>query len=286
MINGKKIGVGVVTCNRPELFCNLIRSFDNVNDVDQYVIVEDVHPTAQKSEYDFGYGAYAGEILSSMKHSNWFGMTNGSNLGVGKSKNRCLEILSKDCDYVFLIEDDIYIKDPKVFEKYIEASQKTGIQHFNYSQHGMMNKSWPGGNPNPRTILNYESSGLNIPLYPHCVGAFSFYTKEALEKVGLLDPRYYNACEHVDHTLSIIKGGMHPPFWYFADIENSWEYLGDEEWSIQQSTISSRKDHQDIMTEADKVFIEKHGYKPGQIPDSDFSTVVEKIKQIKKTYAV
>lgn len=278
MINGKKIGVGIVTYNRPEQLKKLIETTQTeyLNKViDSGITVNDGNSVV----LDF-YGRT--DI-----NYDWQWIDNETNLGVGRSKNKALQyLLDQNCDYLFLIEDDIYIKDPTVFEKYIEASNKAGIQHFNYSQHGVMNKSWPDMNPNPRTSLRYESANLCIPLYPHCVGAFSFYTRACLEKVGLLDERYYNACEHVDHTLSIIKAGMHPPFWTFADIENSNQYLGDEEWSLQQSTISSREDHSNIVSFSDEIFKMKHGIAPGQIPVASTEEVVESIKQIKKTYAL
>jgi GT2 family glycosyltransferase len=269
MILAKKVGVGIVTYNRPRQFTQLYDSLSLNVVIDAGIVVND------------------GDEIPFNKVGDWKFVQNERNLGVGKSKNIALQyLLDEGCDYIFLIEDDIYVKDPTVFSRYVEASQATGIQHFNYSQHGMMNKSWPGGEPAPRTTLNYDSANLCIPLYPHCVGAFSFYTRTCLEQVGLLDERYYNACEHVDHTLSIIKAGMHPPFWTFADIENSSNYLGDEEWSLDQSKISGKPGHDNIVSFADEVFKMKHGLTPGQIPAVPWEEVVVKIKEIKKNYAV
>jgi GT2 family glycosyltransferase len=209
---------------------------------------------------------------------------NKKNLGVGKSKNIAIrQLLDQGCDHIFLIEDDIYIKDASVFQKYIEASKATGIQHFNFSQHGIMNKTFDGlSKPNPRMIVKYGD--IQVPLYPHCVGAFSYFSRKCLETVGLMDEEYYNACEHMDHTLEIIKAGMHPPFWFFADIENSWEYLGDEPWSLQQSTISSKADHSEVMRAADQVFFKKHGHYPVQTPLTSEESVVKSLKEIKKNY--
>jgi hypothetical protein len=151
-----------------------------------------------------------------------------------------------------------------------------------------MNKTFDGKKtPNPRTIIDYCAHGvpiLKVPLYPHCVGAFSYYSKSCLETVGLIDESYFNACEHVDHTYAIINAGMHPPFWYFADIENSENYLGDEEWSLEKSTISSNPLHQQMMRNADSIFVKKHGHYPGQTPLVDHDVVAKSLKQIKKTY--
>lgn len=278
MIGGKKIGVGIVTYNRPEQFSKLLLSLENCSSVDSIVVVNDGD---LDEEY---YNVFKNPKLEVVLHNQ--GLF-GKNLGVGKSKNLCIKhLLRLDSDYIFIIEDDIYIKDPTVFEKYIEASNKTGIQHFNFSQHGMMNKSWPGGDPNPTTIINYDSNNLPIHLYPHCVGAFSYYTKACLDKVGLLDERYYNACEHVDHTLSIIEAGMHPPFWSFADIADSNKLLGDEEWSLNQSQISGKPGHDNIVSFADEVFKMKHGCTPGQVPHTSWDDTVKILKEIKNTYAI
>jgi hypothetical protein len=68
-----------------------------------------------------------------------------------------------------------------------------------------MNKiySLDGVTPNPRLVVDYKS--CKVSLYPHCVGAFSYYSKKCLDKIGLLDERFFNAKEHLDHTYEIIK---------------------------------------------------------------------------------
>jgi hypothetical protein len=48
-----------------------------------------------------------------------------------------------------------------------------------------------------------------------------------LEQVGLIDERFYNAFDHVEHTYRIIKAGFHPNFWWFADVANSHDLLSD-----------------------------------------------------------
>jgi GT2 family glycosyltransferase len=275
MINGEKIGVGIITYNRPKLLKKCVESIPTL--VDTIVVVND-GKSMDQLQFTEQIGRYDSH--------EWI-ETDGS-IGVGKSKNIAFNFLingyeSNKCDHIFIIEDDIFIKDPMVFEKYIKASKASGIQHFNFSQHGMMNKTFDQfRTPNPRTTVNYGEE--SISLYPHCVGAFSYYSRKCLETVGLIDERYYNACEHVDHTYEMIEAGMHPPFWWFADIANSWEYLGDEEWSIAKSTISSNPKHQQMMQDADKIFVEKHGHLPGQTLDNSFEYVGQKLKQIKTKY--
>jgi hypothetical protein len=268
MINKKEtIGVGIITKDRQHLLKTLIKSLKEC-DWDEIVIIND----GNKIEVD-GWNHWCYHYIQ----------RNDTNLGVGISKNKALKyLLDMGCDHIFLIEDDIFIKDGSVFEKYIETSKKTGIQHLNFSQHGRMNKKWPNTTPNPRVVIDYGD--VKLPLYPHCVGAFSYYSRKCLEIAGLMDERYFNACEHVDHTLEIIKAGIHPPFWYFADIENSWEYLGDEEWSIEKSTISSNPNHKQMMKDADVIFREKHGCVPGEIKLLGIDEVGKTLKRIKNGY--
>ena len=180
------------------------------------------------------------------------------------------------------------IKNDKVFEKYIEASKESGIQHFNFSQHGYANK---GYSPNDRNNLipmiklqlNYTPT-VNILFYQHCVGSFSYYSRKCLEDVGLMDENYYNACEHVDHTYEIIKKGYHPSFWWFADIDKSWEYIGDHGWSMESSSICSKPDFRENVKKSDEIFIKKHGCLPIQIPDVGLTNTYKIIKQIKNKY--
>ncbi len=266
MINNEKIGVGIITGFREELFKKCLVSIPDAW-VDVVVVVND-NPKSDWSKWPDHFSFIDNEI----------------NLGVGKSKNKALQyMLDQGCEHIFLIEEDIFIKDPTVFEKYIKASKASGIQHFNFSQHGVMNRTFDQlKTPCPRWTVNYGEE--SVVLYLHCVGAFSYYSRQCLETVGLLDERYHNACEHVDHTFEVINAGMHPPFWWFADIANSWEYLGDEEWSIEKSTISSNPKHKQMMEDADKIFVEKHGHLPVQTVDSSFEQVGQKLKQIKSQY--
>jgi len=266
----EKIGVGIITCNRPDMLRVCYDSLPK-NKIDKLVIVNDGDPLVEK---------YYCDIIQHDK-----------NQGVAVSKNDAFKFLLEKqdrgiaCDHIFLIEDDIFIKDNVVFEKYIHASRMSGIQHFNFSQHGVMNKKGynNSGAPNPRLVVQYNKY-LQIPLFQHCVGAFSYYTKKCLDECGIIDESYYNACEHVDHTYSIIKKGMHPPFWYFADIDNSNKYIGDKPWTRESSTISSRPDHDKLVRNADVIFLSKHKTVPGGIPDTSEAELQKQLIEIQKKY--
>lgn len=289
-LDNEKIGLGIVTYKRPELLRKLLDSI--VDSKEQWSMFKETDYQDAEVDYivvvDDGGDLNPEDFLSTewLKEAvTW--ITNEENLGVGKSKNKAFrELMCKGCEHYFIMEDDIYIKHGcgSVFGDYIKASKETGIQHFNFSQHGVMNKTFDGTKkPNPRFVLDYGNR--KIALYPHCVGAFSYYSKKALDSAGLIDEQYVNACEHVDHTYEIIKKGLHPPFWYFADLPNSHQYLGDEEWSIEKSTISSKPNHKQMMADADLIFVKKHGCVPGQVPLVDVMVAAKELKRIKKEFS-
>lgn len=161
-----RIGVGIVTCNRKSGLLRLWNSLPK-QQIDALIIVND-------GKHEAEYHSLQATLVE-----------NPQNQGVGYSKNTALRyLLTQNIDHFFLIEDDIYLKDPQVFERYIAASEETGIQHFNFGLHGPYNVD-EQGLPRPRLQVNYAS--FCLPLYPSCVGAFSYYSRRCLQKAGLMD---------------------------------------------------------------------------------------------------
>jgi GT2 family glycosyltransferase len=260
-----KIGLGIVTHKREDYFKQVIQTipFDKI---DFFVIVNDGTPYDLKSYFG--------------KHESV--IQNETNLGVGKTKNKAIQFLmDKGCDHIFIMEDDILIQSPQVFEKYIEASKVIGIQHFNFALHGPANRD---SNYNPSPLVTLKHEGVEFQLYQACVGAFSYYSKLCIEKVGLMDENFFNASEHVEHTYQIIKAGMHPPFWTFADIKESDKYLQEIENSIQESSIGNRSDFLDCFYKASDYFKSKHGIIIRDIPQSHISEVLKSLNSINENF--
>jgi len=268
-----KIGVGIVTCNRPTFFLKCLLSIpDSIIDI---VVVND--------------GSDFADIDKLYKKKSFVYLHNEKNIGVGRSKNKLMRyLLGNDCDHIFIIEDDIIVKDANVFKEYIRARNITGIQHFNFGYHGPANKEGiSGGKPVPRFIVDYGE--VKIAINMHSVGAFSYYTKEVLEKVGLIDEAFTNAFEHVEHDYRIAKAGYTTPYWNFADIANSCNYLDEIECSEKSSAIRPRSDWRSNIMNGAKLFLEKHGYSPAwqnSVPDTSEKDVKEILKKIYKKYAI
>ena len=253
------VGVGIITCNRPEFFKKCRESIDH-KWYNYIVVVND------------GTGPLEGAKAPVLK-------TKGGE-GVGKAKNKAIKhLLEKGCDYIILVEDDMLFK-KNLFKEYIKAYKKTGIQHFMFAYHGPANKAGiSGGKPVPRTIIDYGS--VKISLNQHCVGAVCFYTRNCLEKVGGFDEQYTNAFEHVDHSYQITKFKYTPPYWWWPDISNSLDYVEEQACSEESSAIRPRGDWQSNIKKAWARFTEKHGVGPTSIPDAVIQSVTQILKEIK-----
>jgi len=112
---------------------------------------------------------------------------------------------------------------------------------------------------------------------------FSFFTREVLERVGLIDEQFYNAWEHVDHTYRIIKAGFHPPFWWFADLANSHKLLTEAPGAIDNSSIANKSEQwAKNVYGGREIYLKKHGHYPNQPPFVPKEEVIQVIKRLKK----
>ena len=276
------IGVGIITCNRPEYLKGLLKSLEKCSNIDELVIINDGSPIDNLEEFKFP-----------VENNIW--LNNPENLGVGKSKNRAMQhLLDRGCEYIFIIEDDMIIIDPTIFTKYIEAYKVSGIHHFNYGPGSPFNRKQDiqfdlhnrhllkqDSEPNPKMVLDYKT--VKVSLFEHTVAMFSFFTKEVLERVGLIDEDFYNAWEHVDHTYRIIKAGYHPPFWWFADLHDSHKYLTEAPGAIDNSSIANKTEQWEKNVYGGReIYKNKHGHYPNQPPYVSKEEVINIIKLLKK----
>lgn len=257
--NPDSIGVGMVTYNAEDRIKQSSKTIPTW--IKNFVIVNDGTPYNKESYPD-----------------NAIIIQHETNKCVGAAKNTAIDyLLEKGCEHIFLIEDDILIKDENVFKEYIRHSVISGIKHLNFALHGPANKKDSTGfktlseridtnnEPNPRKITKYED-GVEIAFYPNSVGAFSYYHKDVLKKIGGFDKVYINAWEHVEHTFKVINAHYHPSFWYFADINRSWEFLTDIPNSIENSTIARSESWHKNNANGLRWFKKTYGLTPMEIP--------------------
>ncbi len=273
-----KVGIGIVTCNRPDYLKNLLNSIHNCNWVN-LIIVND-GDKLHLPEYDY------------------YIHNNEKNLGVGKSKNIAMKhLLDSGCDYIFIIEDDTVIKDSSVFDQYIKASKISGIQHFNFGpgtpfnrkqdiyNFDLHNRDQLSNITKPTPVITIDYKDISVDLYEHCAGLFSFFTKEILNKVGLHNEEFLNAWEHVEHTYRIILEKGHPPFWWFADIKDSVKYLSVQENAIIESSTSKDKEKWfNNVTKGRELYKSIHGMYPNFTPRASKEDMILNLKEIKQKW--
>ena len=174
-----KIGIGLTTFNRPkhwQLF------------LDQIML----HTNVQSHEYK-SYVANDGVERK----------------GIAYRKNECLKAL-KDCDYIFLFDDDCFpIKDGWA-EFFIHRHELSKQHHFLYLKETSTIKE----------IKRHEyrwNPGCDEPVfcdiieYNNCGGCFMFLTKEVIEKVGGYNKNYgYYGFEHAGYSQRIHAAGLTP----------------------------------------------------------------------------
>jgi hypothetical protein len=129
--------------------------------------------------------------------------------GVAYRKNECLRNL-KDCEYVFLFDDDCFpIKDNWI-DFFISSNQ----EHLLFLS---------------KNLHSYKETVKNIEVYNNCGGVFLFMKKSAIDRVGAFDESFgIYGFEHVDYTNRIIgKKGDYPmligteEYLYALDYSNS-----------------------------------------------------------------
>lgn len=259
-----KTGIAIITCDRPELFENCVKSVTDTHSklVDHLLVVNDGE---QKVNPGGGFDV----------------IHNKHNMGVGKSKNKAIKALMKHgCKHMFIVEDDVCFANEHVVERYITLASVSGVKHMNYCLHGEANK--PNNQVRTKLIVDYKH--VKMALYHNVTGALSYYHKDVIKQCGLMDLKYKNAMEHVDHTMRTIQSGFHPPFRWFADVANSDQLLIDQDQSLSSSKIRKTSDWQHNFMFGVKRFQDKYSINvcdPNE-PTADKQQVIEFLKQIKK----
>jgi GT2 family glycosyltransferase len=210
-------GLGLITYNNLERFRNCISNIPYLNDK-PFVVIND------GESYDIS--EYRDDMVV-LQHQK--------NKKIAKSKNDAIQyLLGCDVDWIFIMENDMLIKDPKVFDRYIEVANDSGVLHLNFALHGNDNWNENRVTPIPRLVYN---NGLT--LYRYTGGCFQLYHKSIFEKVGLYDEYYINCWEHLDLTFRTTLAGYHTPFWLSADVVDSHNLIEQLDYQ-EQSKISSR----------------------------------------------
>ena len=207
------------------------------------------------------------EVLD--KYRNTVPFSFAQNGGVAAAKNRAFHrLLNERCQHIFVIENDILMKRADTCDVYIDYALRKGVQHLNFAYHGPLNQA-----RTPFQYTNASKHWFDICCHLDCVGAFSYYTRKVLQEVGTMDECFHNCYEHVDHTYRIAKAGLTTPFWCFADVPDSRDYLqeipgsGDGNSSIgplPSAELNVLRAWEENKTRGMRHWVEKHGPFPSR----------------------
>lgn len=277
-----KLGIGYITCSSPE---RVSRTYPTIpKGVGELVVVnsgsilkEDCFPQAT-------------EIIQS-----------GKPISVAIAKNRALRyLMNSGCDHIFLIEDDMIIKDAGVFGAYLKAAEVSGIWHMNYALQGALNRAQDvdaevktlsdlnslkyDSAPAPRAKLEYEG-GVKLAFYPHALSSFQYFYRGIIKNIGYFDERYINAFENIDYMYRVIKKGLHPPYGWFADIDNSSYYLDSLDDCMSNSVLRNDEEFGENLLFGKQWFKGKYEITPEMIPDTDDKLALKRVNDLKIKYA-
>lgn len=243
MYDGSKVGLGICTYQRPDYFGVAAKSVEKhlLDVVDIIYVYDDGSAASYMHVYEDIFQALPEQFIVIRGHPN---------RGVAYAKNRLLEaLMGEGCQYFLIMEDDQEILDPGAVTEYIDYSKKgKQYSHMAFAWHGPANE----GGPN-----EVDSNGLEI--FPNCVGAYTFFTREIIENVGYLNENYNrNAYEHVVYWAEAARQGYATAFWRFTDVPDSRRLLREQPGSIHNSAIRQGPHWPAIVAEERRKFAEEY----------------------------
>ena len=251
----EKIGVGITTYNTEHYLKTLYESIPHDN-IDELVIV---------NGGDRYNGSY--DKADVIQHC--------SNHYPSVCRNDCMRyLLARGCEHIFIIEDDMVLKDKNVFDKYINASKKTGLKYFCF-----VSTSDGSGKPfnrTPNTTIDYGN--IKIDFYPNMCNEFTYHHKSIIEEAGMYDEQGRYGVWDAEDVYRYSKTNKAAPFWWFADIVNSDNLVMNNPETV--SRLNEDGNRASRLEGDYKRFYERHGMHLVQVPRCSLPQVKEKLKKI------
>jgi glycosyltransferase involved in cell wall biosynthesis len=248
-----KIGVAITTFNSEAYFDELYASLP-LDKIDELVVVNG------GKEYSKPYDKCHWIQHDTVKFAS-------------VARNDGLKFLQqKDCDYYFIIEDDMLIKNPNVFDEYIKHSNVTGLEYLCFASN-----AWETGPPHartPRLKVQYDDT-TSINFYKHTCNEFTFRTRNLLNTVGLYDENFQIMFD-IDSLYRMYAANF-IKFWYFPDISDSDNYVANNPNAISRMNADGKRDASHNM----QLFVNKHGKHIGQIESLDQNDFITFLKNTK-----
>lgn len=241
----EKIGVGITTYNSENYFETLYNSLP-LDKIDELVVVN------------------GGKEYNKKYNTDW--IQHKKNRFPSICRNDCVTfLLNKGCEHIFLIEDDMIIKNNDIFDFYIKASKVSKLKYFSF-----VSMSSNSGHPNQRTpklTIGY-SPEIAISFYENMCNEFTYHHKTCFLQTGLYDSKMRDLFD-ADHVYrETLYNKNVAPFWWFADLANSDEYIMNNSDAVSRLQDTNRPDgsRNDFIQDTLKYFENKHGLPINSIP--------------------
>lgn len=216
---GPRIGVGVTTRNRPEVYTKALAAWKEHLPAGAVLVVVD-------DATDVPYVRPAEHITTIARF--------GERAGVARAKNRCLELLTEtDAEHLFLVDDDTWPTSPDWWRPYVDSPEPHLMRIFGY----------PGG-PTPLAVTD------RLVAWPHPCGCFLYVHRSVLDVVGGMDLAYGPwGHEHLDWSNRIHNAGL--TTWRFADVVGAENLIHcEDEVGTHRSTTRAERQRQVKVNEA------------------------------------
>ena len=132
-----RVGLGVVTYNRPHFFARTAEAINKsgvADVVDVLVVSNDGSDPAHAHSY--------GEAYRSLRPFQAVFLATRSNQGVAHAKNHAMQyLLDNDCDWIIIGEDDVMPRTHEAVTGYLKAAQNGPWSHLCFHAHGDRNSA-------------------------------------------------------------------------------------------------------------------------------------------------
>lgn len=265
------IGLGIITCKRPEFFEQVYDSIPRDN-IDELVVI-DASPAADQYAED-----KVGKDVSKV-YSAAGGMV------VGKAKNKALaHLYHQGAKHMFLIEDDVLIKNPDIFEKYITTASKTGMYGtLAHNAHGNGNRDSEGALDIKNTV-DY-GDGVLLDFFQNSVHPFCYMYRGLYKNIGGFDENYVNAIEHLDHYKAQEIKKLSSYYWWFPTPAGSEDDIVDLDENHSASVIRRDDKWSQHVVEGMKRFRGKYKFDPFTMPEAGEIQMLERLDHLVKKQA-
>ena len=163
------------------------------------------------------------------------------NLGIAKTKNKCLQKIDS-YNHIFLLDDDVFPKKEGWEEIYINAAKSTNNHHFLF-----MYKNETGRDHH----MKISDLDNNVSSYSTCGGVIVYIDQLVLEKCGGFNNEFdFYGHEHAEYSKRIHKAGL-TPYGQYLTPSNAYDYICSLDYNLTvQGSI-----YLDVINHKDEIII-------------------------------